>query len=599
MKKTRILFCFGAVMAALMLMAALAGIGPVRAENAAHAPEGTERVLRILMTSDIHGKFYPYNYVRNTEDSTGSLAQIATAIREYRTEDTLMVDCGDCVQGNATEFFLENHAIHPVMAGLNWLGYEIWVAGNHECKYGMDTVRRVSASFEGKTLTGNVVDGDGKPLADGYTILDKNGVRVAVIGMVTPCVQFGDRGSPNRCEALDPVAETRKIIDSIQGRYDVLIGAMHMGIEDEYGYPDSGVRSLAEACPEFDVILASHMHTLVEEEWINGVLVTENRNAGKTMAVIDLVLEPTGEGWTVAEAGAGSVSTGQYEPDPAFMEAFREQHEEALAVARTEIGTFDGDSLVPESEAKEIPAVLTQDTPLIDLLHAVLLHYSGADVCCIGVTSLDSDLSRGPIRNCDVSNLYIYSNTIYLFRMSGKQLKQYMEWNAGWYNQLMPGDLTISFNRDLAMNQYHMFAGIRYEIDISREQGSRILNLTWPDGRPVEEEDSFLLATDNYSASTQLMNPGRIFSAEELPILVEMDLNPDIGEITGMIRDYIVHECGGVLKPCCDDNWRLVGISWDEALHAKAVELLREEKLHVPLDDTERIAVGPVREKDL
>ncbi len=561
--------------------------------------EDKGRTLRILATSDIHGKFYPYLYARNKEDTSGSLAQLATAIPEFRTENTILVDCGDSIQDNSADIFI-GEDVHPVIEGLNKLGYDIWVPGNHDFDYGMDVTKKTIASFDGYVLSGNVYDENNIPLADGYIILNRGGVRIALIGMVTPYIQFWGAKNLENCTVLDPVEQTRRIIDKIQGRYDVLVGTMHMDVVNDNGYPHSGVKEIAEACPEFDVILASHGHKLIEDERINNVPVVENKKHGKTMAVIDLSLDKAEGGWTVSGVRSGSVDISEYDPDPEFLEDFESYHEAAIEDSLRVIGSFEDDALVDENELDFVPAILTKDSALVDLLNTVFLFYSEGDVSATGVSGPESNLYRGDIKKCDISFIYGYSDTIYTFKMTGRQLKTVLEWSASYYNQYQPGDLTISFDGESKYYNYYMFSGINYDIDISKEKGNRIQNLTWPEGTPVEDGDSFVFAVDSHFASSKLMASDSVFGDGDAPELIMTDVRSDIGSIPDMLREYIVKECGGVLKKECDNNWKIVGNNWDEALHRQAVELVKEGKITVPCtDDFHRLATGPVREQDL
>ena len=179
--------------------------------------------LQILATSDTHGKFDPWDYAANKEDASGSVAQQATAIREARTKTTLVVDAGDTIQANSAELFL-NDEIHPMIAAQNAIGYDVYVTGNHEYNYGMATLEKVLSQQKAKVLTGNVYSPEGKPLADGYTIIHKGGVKIGVIGMVTPNITRWDSKNLEGWTVTNPVDESRKIIDQIKGQVDVIIG---------------------------------------------------------------------------------------------------------------------------------------------------------------------------------------------------------------------------------------------------------------------------------------------------------------------------------------------------------------------------------------
>ena len=145
-------------------------------------------------------------------------------------------------------------------------------------------------------------------------------MRIGLIGMVTPACRSWDPVEREDYAVSDPLEETQKIIDEIQFDVDILIGVYHMGIEEEHDTADSGVRDIAMACPDFDVIIASHNHRLVEEQYINGVLIVENRSHGETMADITLSLEPEDDTWVVSSCSARTIYAKDYDPDPEIAE---------------------------------------------------------------------------------------------------------------------------------------------------------------------------------------------------------------------------------------------------------------------------------------
>ena len=184
--------------------------------------------------------------------------------------------------------------------------------------------------------------------------------------------------------------------------------------------------------------------------------------------------------------------------------------------------------------------------------------------------------------------------------MNGAQLKKYMEWSAAYYNTWKPGDLTISFTPGIPAYNYDMFAGVNYEINIANEPGSRIENLTWPDGTPVADDDEFDIAVNNYRAASQLLAPGVIYEDGDMPTLLEKDVRGDIGGVRELIRDYIVNVKGGTIIPACDANWRIIGNDWDGDLRRKAVELLADGKLTIPTSEDGRTPnVKTITEEDV
>ena len=557
--------------------------------------------LQILATSDTHGKFDPWDYAANKEDTTGSVAQQATAIKQLRTADTLVIDAGDTIQGNSSQLFLEDD-VHPMVAAMNAIGYDVWVTGNHEYNYGMDTLKKIIAEQNAKVLTGNVYAPDGTPLADGYTIVRKKDLKIGLIGMVTPNITRWDAVNLTGWTVTNPVDECRKIIDQIKDQVDVLIGVMHMDTENEYGVYGSGVTDLANACPEFDVIIAAHGHKEIPGEEINGVLVIENKNAGATMSEIHLQLQRQWNGrWKVVGRSSESLQIAEYEADPELVALLAPYDERAKADAVIPIGELRGGNMAPDNEVENIPSPMVQDTALLDFINEVQLYYTGAQVSATAMTSMTGQMREGTIRKCDLTSIYTYENTLYKLQMNGAQLRDYMEWSAAFFKTWQAGDLTIAFDPSTRYYLYDAFEGVNYEIDISQEPGNRILNLTWPDGTPVADTDVFTIAVNNYRATTQLLIAADIFApGEPLPQMLEMDVRGDLGGIRELLGEYIQTVKGGVIEPKVNNNWKILGNNWDAAKHSEAVARLRDGSLTLPENfDSRTLPSVAITEADL
>ena len=557
--------------------------------------------LQILATSDTHGKFDPWDYAANKADASGSVAQQATAIKQLRTADTLVIDAGDTIQGNSSQLFLEDD-VHPMVAAMNAIGYDVWVTGNHEYNYGMDTLKKIMAEQNAKVLTGNVYAPDGTPLADGYTIVRKKDLKIGLIGMVTPNITRWDAVNLTGWTVTNPVDECRKIIDQIKDQVDVLIGVMHMDTENEYGVYGSGVTDLANACPEFDVIIAAHGHKEIPGEEINGVLVIENKNAGATMSEIHLHLQRQWDGgWKVASRTSESLQIAEYEADPELVALLAPYDERAKADAVIPIGELRGGNMAPDNEVENIPSPMVQDTALLDFINEVQLYYTGAQVSATAMTSMTGQMREGTIRKCDLTSIYTYENTLYKLQMNGAQLRDYMEWSAAFFKTWQPGDLTIAFDPSTRYYLYDAFEGVNYEIDISQEPGNRILNLTWPDGTPMADTDVFTIAVNNYRATTQLLIAADIFApGEPLPQMLEMDVRGDLGGIRELLGEYIQTVKGGVIEPKVNNNWKILGNNWDAAKHSEAVARLRDGSLTLPENfDSRTLPSVAITEADL
>lgn len=572
------------------------------AAPAASACESMVRMdLQILATSDTHGKFGVFDYSAYKDETSGSVAQQATAIKEKRTATTLVIDSGDTIQGNSADLFLTDE-VHPMAAAINAIGYDFYTTGNHEYNYGLDTTKKFLSQLKAKCLVGNVYDPDGKPLADGYAIVRKGGLKIGVIGMVTPNITRWDAKNLEGWTVTNPVDECRKIIDKIQNKVDIIIGVMHMHTTNEYDVPGSGVHDLIDACPEFAVVIAGHGHQRVNEVY-NGVIVVENQSNGKDLAEIHLQMERLWNGkWAILDSSSEVHSMSTYAADPAVEQLLEAYDERAKEDALTVVGELRGGNFAPENEITQIPQPMIQDTAMLDFINEVQMYYTGAAVSATAMTSMTSNVMEGTIRKRDLASIYTYANTLYKLRMTGEQLLKFMEWSAGFYQTYEKGDLTIAFEPSTRYYLYDTFAGVKYDIDISAEAGNRIKNLTWPDGRPVDPDESFIVAVNNYRYSTQMMEaPTDMFAAgDTVPELLEIDVKGELGGIREMLGEYIKTVKGGVIEPVVDNNWKIIGNNWDTAKHDKAVELLREGKLLLGKEvDSRTLATKKITEADI
>ncbi|MBR2675717.1 MAG: 5'-nucleotidase C-terminal domain-containing protein [Solobacterium sp.] len=542
------------------------------------------RKITILATSDLHGKLYPWDYVQKKEDLSGSMMQLAGAVKElYDPNNTLLVDAGDTIQDNCAELFLMDD-INPLMNALNDMGYELWTTGNHEYDFGMDIVKKTIASFSGHVVLGNVFDSKGQRIAEPYAIFEKDGIRIAVVSMVTPLIKRWEGNRMDGYDVTDPIEETGKILKELEGKYDLLLGVHHMGIKDELNTNGTGMESYLPHFPQYDAVVSSHEHQLIVNQEINGVLTVQNKNNAKTMIRLDFELERTDEGWNVIGKNSECIDISTYQPDAEFMERYRSCHGRLLEDAGSVIGELEGESLAEENEIEVIPTPQIKPTALISLINKISRYYSDAPVSCTLLCKNETNLSPGPITKSDAASLYIYTNTLNKVRMTGRQLKRFLEWEVSYYNTWHPGDLTISFNKDMHIYNLDIFSGIYYEINLAKEVNNRIENLTWPDGTPIKDEDEFDLAVNGYRYGSSFTSYGEVFTEKEgLPELIESDIHSEMGGIQGMIRDYIETVLHGYVVPETENNWKITGIDWDEELYQKAVELIRNGKIDLSL----------------
>ena len=532
---------------ALALTCSLVLTGCSTKKNEAKTSEkeavATEKKLTILGTSDIHGRYMPWDYATDVANTDGSFAQISTIVNEVRKEDPnmLLVDAGDLIQDNSAELFQKDDP-HPATESLKALKYDVWTMGNHEFDYGFDVLDNITKQFDGAVLAGNVQLEDSTPYFAPYKIIERDGVKVGFIGMTTPMVaEFKeDTDIFDGKKLTDPVKETIKTIKEIKEKADILVAVVHMGIENENNVENTGVADMAKQIPELDVIFAGHMHTLVEEEFINDVLIVEPDKYGRYVSRVDLTLEKDKDGFKTTEKKGSAIKVADYEEDKKITKLLADSHEKARKDANTELGKLVGMDLVPENEIKGIPQVQIEETPLHNFLGEVMQHYSqNADVVAFQIDTDSPKLDIGDIRKKDIAKNYRYAGgEVTVYEVTGKDLKDYMEWAAGYYNTLDDGDVTISFDKERRTSKYNTndrFHGIKYDIDLREPAKKRIKNLTKLDGTPIKDDTPIKIGMNAYRMKFLQSEEGPLVGRDFKEIYSTTD-EENFGEVDGRIQ---------------------------------------------------------------
>ncbi|MBO7702808.1 MAG: 5'-nucleotidase C-terminal domain-containing protein [Solobacterium sp.] len=515
-----------------------------------------EKTVHIIATSDTHGKMVPWNYEMDQEDHSGSMAQLAAAIRELKDDNTLLVDAGDTIQANCADLFLDE-AVHPMIQCMNTIGYDIWVTGNHDYDFGIEEVTKTIRTLNAKTLTGNVYYTDHSPLAPGYAVLEKNGVRIGLIGMTTPVISEERRVQKDGLIITDPMEETEKLIRKLQPETDVLIGVFHMGFGHSINERDTSVLDMAKAFPEFDVIIGGHEHKIVEEHLENGILIVENADQAASLNLITLTFEEQDGNCSLVSKHGKTVLLKDYAPDAELMKAMEPYHRKAKEAVEACIGILEGSALSEEADG-DIPEGAFHSNPLTNFLHELLQYYSGAEITAFFINDESSNIHPGPIKRSDTISVIKYPNRLCVLRMSGKQLKKYMEYSAGFFKCPSSEEEPITRLPDRKLFTLDIFGGLDYEINVSRPAGSRIRSLRKTDGTEIKALDSFTVAVTDFRAQHLLLPEDGLFQGEKRPEVVNMNVRPDLESLNEMIIDFIRNVKKGVLRPDPSLHWRVV-----------------------------------------
>ncbi len=561
------------------------------AGTALAAPAEDSVTVTILGSSDVHGHFLPWDYASDTEDLSGSFAQISTVVKEIRQENpnTILLDCGDTIQDNSVEQF-NGAPVHPMVAAMNAMGYDAWEMGNHEFNFGLPVLAHVTAPFKGTLLCGNVYHRDGSRYLPASTLVTRAGIHIGIIGMDTPMIAEFERDSGNLkdMDVRNPRLEVIQEIQNLQGKADVLIGLFHMGLPNENNIADTGVKDIAMACPELSVIIAGHMHQNIPSETVNGVLISEPGRYGRALTRIDLVFSKKDGRYILQEKKATTIPMAGVRPDLELEKLLAPYHAKARAAANEEIGTVVGGNMVPENELPGVSPVQLHDTPLTSFFNDVQLHYSNADVVSIIISRDNPRLDAGPIRRKDIAFNYEYTGgetTVY--EVAGRDLKAYMEWAADYFNQMKEGDVTPSYNPVRRASKYStndIFGGVSYSIDLREPSGQRIKNLTLKKtGAPIKDSDIIRLGMNSYRMN-QLVAKGGIFEGRTFkPVWSSITA---FGEEQGTIRNmsirYIKEVCKGEVLVKPENSWTTTGYDVNSPEFKAAAEGLQTGmlKLH-------------------
>nr|WP_083413151.1 bifunctional 2',3'-cyclic-nucleotide 2'-phosphodiesterase/3'-nucleotidase [Bacillus mediterraneensis] len=583
-------------------------------------PGKHEVELRILGTTDIHTHLYHYDYYKDATTLEFGLAKTATLVKKARAEkageNTLLFDNGDLIQGNPLGDYkakvdpLKEGEMHPVFKAMETMDYDAATPGNHEFNYGLDYLEEVLDDAPMPYVNANVYkdDHDGNPQNDEHffkpyqimkkKVKDGNGktqvIKVGVIGAVTPQITQWDKAN------LDGKVITKDIVKSVEAQIpkmkeegaDLIVALAHTGIGDEAAVEmeENAAYDLTKV-EGIDAIISGHSHLIFPGDFkglpgvdtangtINGVPVVMPGNWGNHLGVIDLSLKKVKGKWAVQSAKsqlraiydkAAKISLA--DPDPEVLKAVKEDHEGTVKYVRQPVGTTTADI--------HSYFALVQDDPSIQIVTNAQKWYvenkvkgtadenlpilsAGAPFKAGGRNgaSYYTYIPEGTIAIKNVSDLYLYPNTVSTVKVKGADVKEWLEMSAGQFNQIKPGEAGEQqlINNAFPTYNYDVIDGVTYEIDVTQPakydttgkvvnaEANRVKNLQY-DGKPIDPNKEFLVVTNNYRASGQF--PG-------VRNNTGVEMYPD--ENRQAIIDYISAE--GTIDPSADSNWKFSPVS--------------------------------------
>ncbi|MCF3136710.1 bifunctional metallophosphatase/5'-nucleotidase [Streptomyces olivochromogenes] len=529
-------------------VAAAGAVGTGTAEAADPGPEKAPRTwsFSILGTTDLHSHVFDWDYYKDAaySDKAGNsvgVARVATLIKQQREAKgehrVLLVDAGDIIQGTSLAYYFarvdpitgtdgKRGPQHPMAVAMNHMRYDAAALGNHEFNYGIDVLRRFESQCRFPLLGANALDAKTlRPAFRPYTVKricvpGAPDIKVGILGLTNPGIALWDKDNVSGKMVFPGLVEqAKKYVPRLRALgCDVVFLTDHSGLDgsSSYGdalpYTENASNLVAEQVPGIDAILVGHTHvevpsyTVKNAETGEEVLLSEPYCWGYRLSVFDFELELHHGQWKVTSKKAQTLNPKDVAEDPEITRLLTADHDLVVKYVNTAVGTCTEDLSAAESCWK--------DVPIMDFIHKVQMDtvkagLSAADAALplISVAapfSRTADIPKGSVTIKDIAGLYIYDNTLYGKKLTGAQLKAYLEYAAKYYHQVPAGTKVDTATLTNANNfwdyMYDTAAGVSYEIDIAQAEGSRIKNLTYK-GAPVADDQVFVVAVNNYRAN--------------------------------------------------------------------------------------------------
>ena len=547
--------------------------------------------LKLVSTSDVHGSIFPYDFINDREAKT-SLAQVMTYVNEQRAvpdQEVVLLDNGDILQGQPVVYyynFEDTGEVHIQAQVMNYMGYEAGSIGNHDIEAGHPVYDQIVKEFDFPWLAANAVHADtGEQYFEPYKVIYRNGAKIVVLGMITPGIPTWlpeDIWTGIRFEGMVETAEKWVPIIQEKENPDLLVGLFHSGIDFTYsgGTKEDVLNKNASALvPEFvsgfDVIFTGHDHAdtnmTVTDPSGKEVVILGALNAARSVAVasVSFTYDEASKSFSTSVKGETVMMEG-VPADTVFQAEFQGAYDSVKEYVAKPIGNFT--KTISTKEA------MFGDSAFVDLIHRIQLEITKADVSFAAPLSFIATINEGDVFVRDMFNLYKYENLLYTMELTGKEIKDFLEFSyAGWMNTMESADDNLlNFKRDdageliwndrynsydLAVRYYNYdsAAGIDYTVDVSKPAGER-LNITgFSDGRSYEMDKTYLVAINSYRGTG---GGGHLTKGSGLTkaVIDSRLMSSTIKDLRYYLMKWIEEE--GSVEPSPIGNWSLIPVDW-------------------------------------
>ena len=546
--------------------------------------------LKLIETSDIHGNFFPYNFITQ-QDWKGSFARVHSYAQQERQtygDNLLLMDNGDILQGQPSAYyynFMDTVSTHITAAMMNYMGFVVGNMGNHDVEAGHAVYDRWISQCQFPVLGANIIQvSDEQPYIKPYEIIVREGVKIAVLGMITPAIPTWLPETLWKGLYFADMEQTaRKWMPIIQEKEkpDIIIGLFHAGKEARTvagKYREDASAEIAERIPGFDIIMMGHDHRHFCGQIANAqgdsVLLINPANNGRTVGDVEITLTLDGDKVIRKSIQGKLADMDKLEPSPDFMNQFAPQYQAVEAFVSEKVGTF--------TETISTRPAYFGPSAFIDFIHSLQLDLTGADISFAAPLSFDAVIKEGDIHISDMFNLYKYENMLYTMELTGKEIKGFLEESyAIWTNQMKSADDHVlllterkdgngytftnpSFNFDSA-------AGIIYTVDVTKPAGQKVSIQSLANGESFDLNRTYRVALNSYrgNGGGELLTKGAGIPQDQLKDRIISATEKDL-------RYYMIQYIREkkTLSPQPLNQWKMIPEDWTEKAAERDARLL-------------------------
>ena len=557
--------------------------------------------IKIVQTSDVHGAVFPYDFI-NDNEFAGSLARVSTYLKQERSNSSqhvIYIDNGDILQGQPPVYFsnfIDTTGKNLVSRALNYLGARALTVGNHDVEAGKPVYDKVAKESKFPLLAANISNKEtGEPYFEPYTIINIKGIKVAVMGLITPNVpnwlpkklwegmEFGDM--------LPSAALWMKEIQT-KDQPEIIVGMFHDGFgevnELETGEIifENASSQIAYHVPGFDLLLIGHDHQLrntISKNIVDEDVLVLNPGGGcRYVAVATIKLNWNPQSLKYDKEITGElIELSQFDPDQEFMQEFAVDYKLVKEFVDAPVGVISSEMSTREA--------MFGPSAFIDFIHQIQLDITQADVSFVAPLSFDAKVAAGELLVSDMFSLYRFENYLYTMQLSGEEIKNYLEYSYGvWMNQMKnPGDFMLNYrydeNGELAKGRngrimlngpsynFDSAAGLIYTVDLSKPVGERIVIKSLQNGKPFNLNEKYRVAINSYRGSG---GGGHLEVGAGIP-KADFDsrlLASTTTDFRRFMMDWIREK--GTVEPLVLNNWKVIPEDWVKAAKEREMELL-------------------------